>query len=272
MKADLHIHTSLSDGTCLPEEIVNAARQGGLDLIAITDHDTFSGFRAAAQVDQSDVKIIAGIEFSTFFNGDEVHILGYFPGDVPENVEAFALKSQQYRQERVRECLKNLEKENVRVAFHEVEKLVKGDVFTRNHIANSLLKRRIVSSIGFAFEKYLNYSRGIVPHLPVKAEQAIEVIHEGGGKAVWAHPDFDVFDSQVETLVSMGLDGVEVSRKKSEGVYTYYLERVAEDFELIRTGGSDFHGYERNFSLGDYYVDGKKIRRFLEALKIEEQS
>jgi len=270
MKADLHIHTFFSDGLASPEEIVEWAVKGGLDVIAITDHDTFSGSRRAKEISQNKVIILTGVELSTFLDNNEIHILGYFPSDVPEAVEKFALESQRARTERVKEGLRNLEEIGIKIDIREVEKHVRGDVVTRNHIAKALVDAKKVSSVGAAFGKYLNYERGLVPFLPVTTKSAIEVIRMGGGKAVWAHPDFNVFDNQVENLISMGLEGVEVSRKRMEGVYTYYLERVSEDFNLLKTGGSDFHGYERNFKIGDFFVKEEKIKKFLNVMGIKE--
>lgn len=270
MRADLHIHTFFSDGSLSPEDVVEKALQGRLDLIAITDHDTFSGYKGVVEVSANAITVLPGIEFSTFLENQEIHILGFFPSGVPDRVEAFAKDGCLERIERIKECLRNFEKLGIRIDFFELKRLVKGDVITRNHIANLLVDRGIVSSFNRAFSKYLNYENGIVPPLPIHSKRAIETIHQGGGKAVLAHPELSLFDTQVKNLVSMGLDGVEVYGRREEGIYTYYFERVAEDFRLFKTGGSDFHGHERNFSLGDFFVSGEKIREFLKSMRITE--
>lgn len=250
-KADLHVHTTHSDGLLTPEEVVRLAHERGLMAIAITDHDILSGISIAKQAGQMQhVEIIPGVEISTLSDGQEIHILGYFIDiDHPE-LNDLLLKQRNSRNLRNKMIIDNLVAHGIAITEKEVQaqKSVEDQETNigRPHIAEVLIAKGLAQTMDEAFEKYLG-KNGLAYATPerISPVEAIRVIQEAGGVPVVAHPGLYEQDDLLPHLVDAGLKGIEVDHPDhTEEDRNKYLA-FAEEYDLIVTAGSDYHG-ERN--------------------------
>ncbi len=241
-QADLHVHTTASDGQCTPEQIVAMARALGLRAIAVTDHETTLGVwpaqRAAAG---SDLCVVAGVEISTESSQGEIHILGYF---VERNGHGLEEKLEQLRQarvERAQRILRKLAALGLPLAWDRVRELAAGDSVGRPHIARAMLEKGYVSSIEEAFALYLGpQGPAYVARLRVTPTEAIAMIRKARGVPVLAHP-LQV-TGLVPSLAKLGLQGLETSYPGYSPEEIRYLDEIARHQGLVCTGGSDYHG------------------------------
>lgn len=249
MEADLHTHTTASDGTQRPAANVLMAYEAGLGAIAITDHDTVSGVaEALAEGLKLGIEVVPGVEISTVEGGQDIHVLGYYIRIDDEQFLRRLETLRDTRNTRNEMIIDRLQQLGMQITMEEVLKEVatiksKGDTVGRPHIAAVLLNKGYVSSISEAFDKYLATGAAAYANPPrIKPETAIQWIHEAGGKAVLAHPGIYHNDALVETIAGQGLDGIEVyhSDHTPEDEARYLL--LAERSGLLITAGSDFHG------------------------------
>lgn len=242
-KSDLHIHTTYSDGSMCPEEVIDLAKHKGLGAMAITDHDTVDGLRVAMPYAESvGMRLIPGIELSAN-SVMAVHVLGYdFDYTNPELLgvlDGLLLK----RQERAGQILDRLAKYNINI---DRSKLPTGNV-GRSHIARELRNQGYVSSIQEAFDKYLGeHKLAYVPSNRLSPMQAVQIIKRYDGLAVIAHP-MQLYRAHkltelIEGLLPYGLDGLEVYYPTHSAKEIEILSGLAKKYHLIKTGGSDFHG------------------------------
>lgn len=266
LRIDLHLHSTASDGALAPDALVHAAAAGGLDVIAITDHDTTGGVAAARAVQFTRVHVIPGIEVSTSLDGNEVHILGYFIDPQHPSVVDYSRRAASWRRERMRQMIRLLDGIGVRIAYDDVLAVagVSAESLGRPHLARALLERGYVQSHAEAFDRYIgNDAPAFLPAQLLDPAGAIALIHEAGGVAVWAHPRPDRFEPDLPRLVEVGLEGVECFRPRVAPSDALRMERVARDAGLLVTGGSDWHG-EWHGPLGDYAVTRDEVGAFLD--------
>lgn len=256
---DLHSHTDRSDGTFTPAELIAEAVRVGLHALAITDHDTLLGYDCAVpHARDAGLELICGVELSTRYKGQSVHLLGYFPGAGPSDEFRgwleFLLESRRDRNSRLIAKLQSL---GLDITLEEVEK--QGRTLTaRPHFARVLVEKGYVKDIQEAFNVYLDESaRGYVQRQDVPIADAIVRILEGGGVPSLAHPvrivknDWDKLADYVEDFAGMGLRAIEVYHSDHSPENVAYYKRLAERFGLGMTGGSDFHGANKpQISLG----------------------
>ena len=244
---DFHIHTSASDGSLSPEEVVAEAARASLSSIGITDHDTMDGLlRARAAGKRLNVEIIPGIEFSTHLKNAEIHILGYFCQE--ENIRLSKtigrLKSDRYT--RMEKMVYKLNRLGVRISFSEVLAEVKGKAVGRPHLARVLCKKGYCNSMEEAFAKYIGYhSPAYVKRKEFSPAEAIEIIHGAGGISVLAHPGSYGNMNFLPLLLRKGLMGIEVFHPRNTVQVSYRYIKLALKCGLIITGGSDYHGDKR---------------------------
>jgi hypothetical protein len=244
-KIDLHIHTTYSDGVCSPKEIIEKAHQLGLHVIAITDHDCVKGCRQGQYyANKYGIELIPGVEISTYYKDYEVHILAYFI-DVKnrklKNMLGF-LQTGRYR--RAEEILKKLNKFGITMNIKDIYKQsAKTGVIGRPHIANAMVEAGYIKDYNDAFSNYIgNESPAYVPKPSYTPEEVINIIHNAEGAAILAHPGILNNDFLIPDLIDMGLDGIEAFYPlHSSGQRDTYL-MLAEKYNLLVTGGSDFHG------------------------------
>jgi hypothetical protein len=243
-RADLHLHTTASDGTYTPSQVVDLARRSGLGAIALTDHDTLAGLdeaRAAAQ--GLGVEIIPGVEITCEHHDRELHLLAYFvrPDDGP--LRAVLARLCAHRLERYRDMIERLQRLGVSIPQQELQGPTVGSLGRRN-LAELLVKVRRAGSVREAFARYLGEHGPVaVPKLRLAVAQAIDLVHQAGGVAAWAHPSYHegTRDTLAE-LQGLGLGAVEVEYPGLRSEQRRQLRQWAGELGLAVTGGSDCHG------------------------------
>ncbi|MCA1959929.1 MAG: PHP domain-containing protein [Desulfomonile sp.] len=247
---DLHVHTTASDGTLSPTALVGLAAQKGVTALAITDHDTLEGVEegiAAGAV--KGVEVIAGVEMSARWKRGIFHILGYFiRTDCPALVAALE-RLKRAREERTHKILANLRDLEVHVSPEEVNAQASGGVTGRPHIARVLALKRYVSTMQEAFDRYLRSGRpAYVEKKKLEPVEILNLISEAGGLPVIAHPHTLVEDGLtaleviIQDLLPHGLQGLEVYYPKHTPEQTERFLEYARRYDLVVTGGTDFHG------------------------------
>jgi predicted metal-dependent phosphoesterase TrpH len=267
MDIDLHLHSTASDGTLPPDEVVLAAVEARLDLISLTDHDTVAGVQAAIDAARPHpIQVIPGIEMSTGTEEAELHILGYFIDPTDPVLLAHTERASGARRERMEEMLSRLEDQGIELPFESVEAQARGGgVLGRPHLAQALVGAGIVSSVDEAFVQHIgNFSHAYVPIRLLDPPAAIRMIRDAGGIAVWAHPPIRYFHDLLPRLVEAGLAGVEVYRPRMLPDRLMKIERGARNAGLLVSGGSDWHGPEQG-PLGEFRVRGSEVAALLEA-------
>ena len=274
MSADLHIHTTYSDGSFTPAEIVDKAIEKGFNTIAISDHDTLDGIKPAIDyAADKDIEVIPAIEFSTFRGKAEIHVLGYFIDFDDEKLKDKVRKIYDARKLRAEKMVELLNKEGVETTFSEVREIAGDDYIGRPHIAQTMVKKGYIDEMGDAFtEKYIgNGGRAYVKKYKISPEEAIELILESGGIPVLAHPIFinhgkPLREDEIKKLKDNGLLGVEVYHSKHTAEDAKYYKNIAEKLELLITGGSDFHGENSpGVHLGDIRLEDKYVEKLKKA-------
>jgi 3',5'-nucleoside bisphosphate phosphatase len=247
MFADLHLHTNFSDGTYTPEELAAHARLHGLSAIALTDHDTVEGCaRLKAACGLEGLEFIPGTELTAEFKGNELHLIGYFiDSEHPRLLEELA-KFQNVRQNRIREMVSRLNRAQIPLEADSVFAIANCRSPGRPHVGRALVQAGLCSSMDEAFERFLKKNRPAwVPKFKISAMDAIELIHEANGLAVMAHPGLNRTDDCIPVLVEAGLDGIECYHTRhNPSTVEHYLE-IAEQNNLLITGGSDCHGMNK---------------------------
>lgn len=265
MRLDLHVHTTASDGSCDPADVVARAVSAGLDILAISDHDTVAGVGPALEAATGQpIQVIRAIELSSTWNSRELHILGYFVDIGHGDLADHQIRAKGRRAERIREMIVRLRDLGVDVDEGRVFAYADEASVGRPHLAKAMVEAGVVSSADQAFEHWIGDAHeAFVPTAIHTPFEAVELIHAAGGQAVWAHPPRDVVESLTPELAEAGLDGLEVYRPSHSATYTETLERLAGRHRLVRTGGSDWHGPSRG-PLGDFFVEAREVAEFLE--------
>ncbi len=255
--ADLHTHTTASDGSLTPSELVELARDVGLAAVSVTDHDTVDGLEEALIAgERNGVEVIAGVEISVDFK-TEMHILGYFPGKAYKGIVNVLERLREIRNERNPKIISKLNEMGFDITLGEVLKEASGEVVGRLHIAKVLAKKGYVKNTNEAFEKYLLQGRpAYFKKEKLTPQQGIEAILNAGGVPVLAHPIFlhlgtDELDELVSNLALVGLKGIEAYYVENSEEDTKILLEIASKYNLVATGGSDFHGsFKPTIALG----------------------
>jgi predicted metal-dependent phosphoesterase TrpH len=257
MFADLHLHTSFSDGTYSPEELTAHGQRCKLTAMALTDHDTVEGCERMGQAcAKAGIEFIAGSELTAELQGDELHLLGYFLDIRCPHFLSEISRFQHGRQERIREMVARLNAHNIPLEAEAVFKLANCRSPGRPHVGRALVKGGYCTSMDEAFERFLKKNRpAYVPKTKISALQAIELIHEAGGLAVMAHPGLNRTDDFIPALVDAGMDGIECFHSKHSASDSQRYLRLAAKYNLLVTGGSDCHG----LSKGKPLIGGVKL-------------
>ncbi len=246
---DLHTHSTASDGTFSPEELIYLAKKEGLQALALTDHDTIEGLKTAYQTAKEErLPFLCGVEISIKFSGSgHFHLLGYFlEPEIPE-LNNTLKKLQEARENRNLKIIEKLNSLGIDITLDELREIAKGEI-GRPHIANLLVKKGVVKSFDEAFEKYLK--KGAVAYVPkalLSPEEAIKLILSAKGIPVLAHPvTLKLSDSELKSylkeLKEFGLMGIEAFYTEHSSEFTKFLIECAKEFGFLITGGSDFHG------------------------------
>lgn len=244
LKADLHIHTTASDGSDTPEEVVRKALNVGLRAIAISDHDNLSGVKRAQMAARGfQLEVLSGVEVNTYFEGKELHILGYLIN--PDNQD-FLNKLKEFqgeRVERIRQMLTKLKTLKVHISFDRVMEIASGASVGRPHVAQAMVEGGYVASKKEAFSLYIGAGKkAFIPREKLTPRDAIRLILHSGGVPVMAHPGIARIDRMLPDLISAGLKGLEVWHFNHTPLMVEHYLKIAKHYNLIATGGSDYHG------------------------------
>lgn len=244
MSADLHIHSTASDGTVTPQQIVWQAQEAGLSVISLTDHDTVDGVQPAIQAAlKADLEVIPGIELNTDWDDVEIHILGYYIDIHSKQLQNILSRLRQAREDRARNMIEKLSKVGIFLSFERLQELAGSGTIGRPHIARAMKDAGYVSSVKEAFDNYLRRGKpAYIPRHKMNPFHAIEVIQRAGGIPVLAHPGLMNKDELIPEFIKKGLLGIEVyyPQHTQEMVKRYSL--ICEKHGLIKTGGTDYHG------------------------------
>ena len=259
---DLHTHTTCSDGTDSPRELVNKAIVQGLAVLGISDHDTTSGWTEATESLRGSLKLVLGSEISCLTNdGVSVHMLGLLFDPEHEEMQRVLEETRDGRLPRMRKMIEKMQAEGMDISIQDVElAMPAGATMGRPHLADALVAKKIVKSRDEAFIDLLhNESRFYVSHAAPTPVEAIKLIRSAGGVAVIAHP-FASRRGQIlrpedfADLVTAGLNGIEIDHRDQNPDERAILRTIAHELDLIITGSSDYHGTGKMNSLAENHT------------------
>ena len=260
---DLHTHTTSSDGTDTPRELVNKAIAQGLEVLGISDHDTTSGWQEATESLRGNLKLALGAEISCLTDdGISVHMLGLLFDPLHQEMQTVLEETRDGRLPRMRKMIQKMQAEGFDISIEDVEKAMPaGATMGRPHLADALVNKKIVKSRDEAFTDLLhNESRFYVSHAAPTPIEAVKLIRRAGGVAVFAHP-FASRRGQIlgvddfADLVTAGLNGIEVDHRDHNPSERAMLRVIATDLDLVITGSSDYHGTGKLNSLAENHTD-----------------
>lgn len=275
MPADLHIHTTASDGRFSPEEVIIKAAECGLSFIAITDHDTVDGLINLKNCSlNNNLVVIPGIEFSIDLPDHEVHVLGYYIDPFDARLQKQLLSITEDRRQRIVKIITKLNELGYNITNEEIlESSRKVSSIGRPYVAKVLVEKGYFQTVAEVFERLL-YKNGpaYVPHYKLKPEQAIALIKGAGGIPILAHPGLIGDDSIVMKMIEYGVCGLEVYHPKHNQEQTNKYLQLAGRYNLMVSGGSDFHGIPSRYpeQLGVFTVPVElalSLQRYSQALK-----
>lgn len=247
---DLHTHTTNSDGSLTPTQLITKAKEIGLKAIAITDHDTISGLEEGIiAAKKNSIIFVPGVEIEINhpFKG-EFHLLGLGLKDLKGNLTKALKEIRDYRNNRNIEIIDLMKKENINVNYEDIKHFAGGDVIARPHFSNFLVTNGYAKNQNDAFKNFLNPgTKFYVEKKALELEEAIDLIHGAGGKAIIAHPQslfisWSKLPGILKSYKSMGLDGIEAWHGGNKKKDCTKFEKIASDLRLIVSGGSDYHG------------------------------
>lgn len=266
MRIDLHTHSTASDGTDTPEELIRNASATGLDVVALTDHDTVGGHAKAVKALREGLErpltLVTGAELSCRLNGISLHMLAYLFD--PQEPELFRERElvRDDRVPRAKAIVEKLRQRGVPVNWDQVARIAGDGAVGRPHIATALMEKGLVGSIGEAFTP-----EWIGPGGPAYVEkheldpfEAIRLVKNAGGVTVFAHPaavkrGVTVSDDIIAELAARGLDGIEVDHMDHDAPTRARMRTIAAELGLLPTGSSDYHGSRKTCRLGEHTTD-----------------
>jgi len=268
LKADLHTHTSASDGAFDVQAVVDKLYARGIAIFSITDHDTVASVPAAMEAARAaNMECIPGIEMSVWLEQTDIHVLGYFFDHASAQITEYSEMRGKERLKRAERIVEKLNALHMPITIDEVKRQTHGSVIGRPHIAAALVAGGHVATYAESFVKYIgNTAPAYEPLRRFQFTEALELMHSLGGVAVIAHPAV-VSEEVLMKAIDAGVDGIETVHPSSSQSQTALFRSIASEYFLLETGGSDFHGGPRydEFSLGKYWIPAagvEKIRRF----------
>jgi len=259
-RLDLHLHSTASDGRYPPLEVLHTCASRGLRTIALTDHDVPPALPAGEHtVGDRTIRLIHAAEVSALHEGTELHLLAYFPGEMPQEFVDFLRHRAQRRAERYNAAAHALGLPPAPPEAQAGERAL-----TRHHLARALVEHKHCGSIHSAFMGPLARGKGVVPSIELGVADALAKMNACGAVAVWAHPRVDHAAEHTATFATLGLHGLEAIRPSASLTQRAALARIALEHGLVVTGGSDWHGWGGR--LGSFRVRATEIAPFLARL------
>jgi predicted metal-dependent phosphoesterase TrpH len=241
-RVDLHLHTTWSDGTYTPPQVVDLARRSGLAAIALTDHDTVAGLAEARAAAGPDLETVSGVEITSLWRGRGLHLLGYFFRPDDSGLLAGLEMLREQRLGRFREMAQRLRDLGAGVPEAAEQELVNSGSLGRRHLATLLVKAGRAASERQAFRRYLGDKKGVAGPVGLPAATAIAMVRQAGGVVALAHPPYDFTRERLADLRRLGVQAVEVEYPARSPRRSRELRRWAAELGLAVTGGSDCHG------------------------------
>jgi 3',5'-nucleoside bisphosphate phosphatase len=262
-KADLHMHTTFSDGTLTTAELVQRAKQAGLTTISITDHDNVGALDEAIILGtQAGIDVISGVELSANVADYDIHILGYFFDHRNQNLLDHLLFFRMERIKRAERIVGKLNDLNVPLKIESVMEQAGTGSVGRPHIANALVEEGLTESYYEAFARYIgNGKPAYEKKFQVSPQAAIELISSAGGLSFVAHPGNAIDEKVLLNLITDGVDGIEVIHPSHSPERVTHYSGIVSEYFLLASGGSDFHGGKKNDQdfLGRYYISEEQV-------------
>ena len=245
--------------------LVELAREHGLRVIAITDHDTVDALPEAFEAGKElGIEIITGVELSVDVLGKELHLLGYFfDPDFPD-LQKYLETFRRDRKERALNMVDRLRRLGMDISMKDVEAQAEGDVLARPHIAKAMLRAGIIQNEEEAYQQYIgDQGHAFVQKNLPSIEESLDILHRAGGIGVLAHPGHWVTDRQIKRMCDAGLDGIETVHPAHDEMLVRYYRQKATDLFLAQTGGSDFHGNRKSDlrNLGEKGMQASEMHR-----------
>lgn len=242
-KADMHIHTTCSDGKLTPQEAVEVAKEKNLTSLSITDHDTYKGyFEAKDKAEALDIELIPGVEITSSFGDKEAHILAYYFDPDTNYLENFLTEQRTARKDRIKGIIRKVQKEGLNVEYDEVWAEANGANIGRPHLARVLTQKGYVSSPKEAFIRYLsNQKLGAIKNYYPDYKEVIEIVKNVGGACVIAHPGKMYSLKEIEAFIEAGIDGIECVHPSHNFALQKKYTELCTEYGLLMTGGSDTH-------------------------------
>ncbi|MEJ6607584.1 MAG: PHP domain-containing protein [Candidatus Planktophila sp.] len=260
---DLHTHTTASDGTDSPSQLINKALSSGLITLGITDHDSTGGWSEAISALRPGLELVLGAEISALtIDGTSVHMLGLLFDGEDQAMQSMLADSRDTRIPRMRKMIELLAADGIAISMEDVMANVPvGATLGRPHLADALVKNRVVASRDDAFHDLLhNNSKYYVTHVAPTPEEAIHQINQAGGVAVIAHPFASrrgevISADSFTSLITAGLHGIEIDHRDHSLAERIQLSEIADQLGLVKTGSSDYHGTGKLNALGENLTD-----------------
>ncbi len=268
-KVDLHTHTSHSDGFYSPRELVLQAKEVGIDLLSITDHDNLAGIEEATEVGKEvGVEVIPGVEISTDIEGKEFHILAYFIQPGNEELERYLLFFREERLKRAVRIVNRLQSIGKHLTIEDVLDFAKNSAVGRPHIAQAMLAKGLVNNYYEAFNKYIgNGCPAYEKKVHLSPQSAFKIISDAGGLSFVAHPG-NMQETLLKELINAGVDGIEVIHPSHSKEQIKFYRGIVNEYFLLDSGGSDFHGGKRedNKNFGKFFVSSNVVENMRKRL------
>ena len=266
---DLHTHTTCSDGTDTPRELINKALSQGINVLAITDHDTTSGWNEARQALRGDLELVLGTEISCLtHDGISVHMLGLLFDETNVAMQVLLEETRDGRIPRMRKMVELMRAEGINISLEDVEAVKPiGATLGRPHLADALVRNGVIASRDEAFQGLLNNeSRFYVSHAAPTPVEAIRAIHAAGGVSVIAHAFAShrgkiLVSEDFDELCDAGLNGIEVDHRDHSPAEREMLRSIAIEKNLVITGSSDYHGTGKMNSLAENWTSPEQWHR-----------
>jgi 3',5'-nucleoside bisphosphate phosphatase len=262
MKTDLHTHSYYSDGYHSPEKLIEKAKNQGIKILSITDHDSVNAFSEAAEyAEKAGIEVIPGVEISTDIRDTEVHILGYFVDPQNKDLEHYL---NFFREERYKRAIRMVNKLNILgldITIDDVMVFAKDSAIGRPHIAQALLAKGQVKSFFEAFYKFIgNHAPAYERKVHLSPQSAFKIINDAGGLSFIAHPG-NMPEILIKELIDAGVDGIEVIHPSHSPEQVKFYRGIVIEYFLLESGGSDFHGGKRedDENLGKYFTSPKVV-------------
>lgn len=274
LKADLHIHTNVSDGLKTPGEIVQKASQAGLKAISITDHDSYAGYQKARAIgDELGVEVIPGIEITCDYNENECHILGYGFDVGNEPFLRFIQAQKLRRYKRARRMIENLNKAGFDFTIDDVTAESGTMNISRNHIAGLMVKKGYAPHTQAVFDKWLgNHAKAYFKTDYEQVPVVIDLVRKAGGVTILAHPGLYYTSEDIRYFTESGIDGFECIHPSHNYQLQHQYRTLCEKHDLLETGGSDFHGRkkEEDSYFGTVTIDYSLVTKLMQRCSANE--